>query len=152
MQKINTFFMSFPYASLTSLMWHEEQRLSTPRCSASKSSCLCCLRGAKGNSNQHMGLVLLLAGGCTKTRHFKARHHLASSGISAIPQRCALTSPDPPITHINPRGRIPNISYQALTETHRVFTRGSLGLSTPKRPPKSLLFIPSPPKETNESS
>lgn len=115
MQKINTIFMSFLYASLTLLMWHEEQRLSKPRFSVSKSSCLCCLRGAKLSCNQYVDLELSLRSDFSKTMHF--RHCLDLGGISSIPQRCALTSTGSPIPCITPISHPYHLCYLGKCES-----------------------------------
>lgn len=49
-----------------------------------------------------MDLLLLLRDDFSKKTHFKGRQHLASSGISSIPQRCALTPSVPPVNCMIP--------------------------------------------------
>lgn len=115
MQKINTIFMSFLYASLTLLMWHEEQSLSKPRFSVSKSSCLCCWRGAKVSCSQYLDFELLLRSYFTKTMHF--RHCLHLGEISSILQGCALTYTGSLIPCITPVSHPHHLCYPGKWES-----------------------------------
>lgn len=94
--------MSFPYASLTSLMWQQRTKGIQIWFECFKVQCFCWLRWAKESCNQYLDLLLLLRDDFSKKTHFKGRQHLASSGISSIPQRCALTSSVPPVNCIIP--------------------------------------------------